>query len=606
MSVGSDSSAGHMYAPNEDVQLSILKGPFSGSWVDAVILKAVGHGRYGVFIKDTKLAQSAGCDNRTIDSVPWQCLRYPNRRTVSGSTNTKTTVVTETSEARLESRESETEDDWRLKYIQQKETILSLQNQMKHLLTKVTEQARQIEELKLQKELLIDKEVFLNDTALVSTNTNMKKGVFNVPASLRPSDHNKEKVEGLQKAVEELARRNKKLTDALSQEKSAAASFPLQKLYQEALRQYRGDGTTRNPRLAFQLASHAANRGHARAQCLVGLCFQNGVGVGKDHLKAFSYFLLSAMQGYVLGQYNLAWCYFDGDGVRVDKSQAFFWFYEAALQGKPAAQYSLGYCYRKGEGIEVNHKQAYFWFSQASEQKHVLAMNSLGLCFEHGEGVPCDEGMAFYWYKRASDAGDVQALYNLGLCYHCGRGTPMDHRKSIECFKKAASEKNADAIDAMKKLSALATLENKYSRGDVKGPRSTSTPSSTSGTPSISPTSSTILSDGWEEREAGERADVSRENSRYRPWVQRLAKRMTHGQSPANQNRRRKRRRTPEGARRSCEIMQAFLLLLFFGASCYAISTLKMVGATANCNRSRILFLRVYVAWNLHQLSPRP
>jgi len=223
-----------------------------------------------------------------------------------------------------------------------------------------------------------------------------------------------------------------------------------------------------DPKAAFSLALQAAQRGHSRAQCLVGMCYQNGEGVNEDPAKAFAFYLFSAQQGYSLAQYNLAWCYRDGAGVLMSKVDAFYWFGMSAKQGKAGAQYSYGYCFRTGEGVQKDLSQAFHWFTKAARQGHTVAQNCLAVCFEYGEGIERDMKQAAYWYERAANGGDSQAAYNIGLCYHYGRGVTRDRAKAIVFFTRAAKAQNPDAIEAMRKLSALTTLEKKYGRGSTR------------------------------------------------------------------------------------------------------------------------------------------
>lgn len=473
-------------------------------------------------------------------------------------------------------------DKCRSKIAEQETAIQSLNNKSLALLDRIQELNRIVRDLQLQKRLLLRRELGTDfdangraeDRATTLHGTGSDTKSTSIPPAINPSTsrsqtrtngsapgsqrqrrrqtrqeqqkqaqmeqrrHEREsqfhRLQSMQDEIDALRLKNKSLTDALVREKANSATVPVHKLYQEALRIYRGHSVRRDPKTAFQLALQAAHRGHARAQCLVGLCYQNGEGIEQDAGKAFAFFLLSAMRGYALSQYNVAWCFRDGDGVAVDKAEAFRWFRAAAEQGKPGAQYCLGYCFRTGEGTRRDVHVAFSWFAAAAQQGHVLAQNSMGICCEYGEGCERDEKAAFGWYKLAADAGDSQAQYNLALCFHYGRGTPKKRKFAIIYFEKAAREGNPDAVRALRKLTALATLERKYVKkedrddsaaGDIgdgtSGYGGVGSDSSVA-TPRFSGGAAAVAAASGGSSGGGGSGSETADSSRYRPWVQRL------------------------------------------------------------------------------------
>jgi TPR repeat protein len=53
----------------------------------------------------------------------------------------------------------------------------------------------------------------------------------------------------------------------------------------------------RNEKKAVELFTRAAEQGHARAQCVLGLCFRQGRGVAQDKEKAVEWYTRAAKQG---------------------------------------------------------------------------------------------------------------------------------------------------------------------------------------------------------------------------------------------------------------------------------------------------------------------
>ena len=84
------------------------------------------------------------------------------------------------------------------------------------------------------------------------------------------------------------------------------------------------------------------NKAISGAQCNLGWCYQDGVGVVNDYKEAVRLFSLAAQQGHSDAQYNLGLCYQNGIGVVKDYKEAVRLFSLAAQQGDSGAQYNLG------------------------------------------------------------------------------------------------------------------------------------------------------------------------------------------------------------------------------------------------------------------------
>ena len=82
---------------------------------------------------------------------------------------------------------------------------------------------------------------------------------------------------------------------------------------------------------------HAAEAGHAKAQCSYGKCLYLGTGVEKNIYAAFSWFSKAAAQGLDIAQYNLGVMYLRGTGVEKDRGEAKRYFRLAAENGHTEA-----------------------------------------------------------------------------------------------------------------------------------------------------------------------------------------------------------------------------------------------------------------------------
>jgi len=71
----------------------------------------------------------------------------------------------------------------------------------------------------------------------------------------------------------------------------------------------------------------------------MGVCHTLGKGVKKDAKKAAEWYKKAAEQGEPNAQYTLGVCYEQGDGVgKKDHAKAVFWLTKAAAQGNQEAR----------------------------------------------------------------------------------------------------------------------------------------------------------------------------------------------------------------------------------------------------------------------------
>jgi len=82
----------------------------------------------------------------------------------------------------------------------------------------------------------------------------------------------------------------------------------------------------------------AAKQGHAGAQYMLGLMYDNGQGVKKDYAEAMKWYRMAADQGNADAQNNLGVMYQRGQGVARNDVEALEWYRKAAAQGDATAQ----------------------------------------------------------------------------------------------------------------------------------------------------------------------------------------------------------------------------------------------------------------------------
>lgn len=92
---------------------------------------------------------------------------------------------------------------------------------------------------------------------------------------------------------------------------------------------------------ALRWCRTAAEQGDARAQCRLGLLYEQGKGVKRDPAEAATWYRKAAEQGDARAQNNLAALHLKGEGVDKDRDAALTWLRLAAAQGHAAAMENL-------------------------------------------------------------------------------------------------------------------------------------------------------------------------------------------------------------------------------------------------------------------------
>ncbi|MEM8854037.1 MAG: tetratricopeptide repeat protein [Pseudomonadota bacterium] len=85
-----------------------------------------------------------------------------------------------------------------------------------------------------------------------------------------------------------------------------------------------------------------ARSGNADAEELIGVMYAMGLGVERDDVRAFEWYLRSAMKGHPGAQSGIGWYYEVGRGVAApDLVRAYMWYTLSAIGGDPDAAISL-------------------------------------------------------------------------------------------------------------------------------------------------------------------------------------------------------------------------------------------------------------------------
>ena len=102
----------------------------------------------------------------------------------------------------------------------------------------------------------------------------------------------------------------------------------------------------------------AARSGNADAEELIGVMYAMGLGVKRDDMRAFDWYLRSAMKGHPGAQSGVGWYYEVGRGMPApDLIRAYMWYVLSAIGGDPDAAISQEEVVKKmsSEQIEIAH-----------------------------------------------------------------------------------------------------------------------------------------------------------------------------------------------------------------------------------------------------------
>ena len=109
---------------------------------------------------------------------------------------------------------------------------------------------------------------------------------------------------------------------------------------------------------AMELLRPAAIAGNAEAEELIGVMYASGLGVERDDVRAFEWYLRSAMKGHAGAQSGVGWYYEVGRGMpEPDLVRAYMWYVLSAIGGDPDAAISQEEVVKKmtREQIEKAH-----------------------------------------------------------------------------------------------------------------------------------------------------------------------------------------------------------------------------------------------------------
>ena len=100
----------------------------------------------------------------------------------------------------------------------------------------------------------------------------------------------------------------------------------------------------------------AARSGNAEAEELIGVMYALGLGVEKDPVRAFEWYLRASMKGHPGAQSGVGWYYEVGLGLPApDLVRAYMWYTLSAIGGAPDAAISQEEVQKKMTQAQIDH-----------------------------------------------------------------------------------------------------------------------------------------------------------------------------------------------------------------------------------------------------------
>lgn len=102
-----------------------------------------------------------------------------------------------------------------------------------------------------------------------------------------------------------------------------------------------------------------AQAGNADAEELIGVMYAMGLGVERDDVRAFEWYMRSSMKGHPGAQSGIGWYYEVGRGVaEIDLVRAYLWYGLSAIGGDPDAAISIQEVVKKMTPEQIEHAKA--------------------------------------------------------------------------------------------------------------------------------------------------------------------------------------------------------------------------------------------------------
>lgn len=202
----------------------------------------------------------------------------------------------------------------------------------------------------------------------------------------------------------------------------------------------------RNYGNAARLLRSLAEEGNSKAQLLLGMLLNEGIGIEQDFAQGMSFIKQAATQGLMTAKVELAKRNLNPAQEDIDLQL----LEQIAETGDVFAHLYLGFLYstRMSDDPE-DEKKAFDWFLKAAEAGDSFAMSQVAELYYTGVGIAADGTEvqadiveAIRWGVAAADLNDPGGQYVLGMVY-TGALTDwkfQNWRKGVAWFHRAAEQ----------------------------------------------------------------------------------------------------------------------------------------------------------------------
>lgn len=183
-----------------------------------------------------------------------------------------------------------------------------------------------------------------------------------------------------------------------------------------------------------------AEEGLPEAECQMGLCYLDGIGVSQSWKDSMEWFSKGVSHGHPRAMRQLAMMHHYGMGTVSNIMKALDLYTGSADAGDGVSMKYLGRFFHSGELGVFDEERSKRYYEMALQRLMELSIENedseaqceLGFSYLDGEGVPLDQYYAVEWFRRAVEKCYPPAINAMAICYRYGWGVKKDRRKEFE------------------------------------------------------------------------------------------------------------------------------------------------------------------------------
>ena len=204
---------------------------------------------------------------------------------------------------------------------------------------------------------------------------------------------------------------------------------------------------------ALEVLLPAAENGHPVAQNVVGVSYEQGMGVAQDIDTAIGWYQAAIDQGLGKAMHNLGVIYQHGRHGRTGRHAEARALFERAVEAGYVGSYSnLGMMLSAGLGGEADPARALELYREGEKLDDPFCINNLAHFYREGELLEQDFGHARLLYGRAAVLGLSDGFNNLGAMHDNGLGGAEDTRLAAMLYRKAMTMGNTQSAINLSEL----------------------------------------------------------------------------------------------------------------------------------------------------------